>query len=329
MADKLRWGIIATGRIAHDFARGIKASKTGSIQSVGSRTEEAAKKFTDEHGGNPYGSYQAVLDDPNVDAVYIATPHHMHEEWTIKAAEAGKGILCEKPFTLNALEAETALAAVKANDVFFMEAFMYRCHPQTHKVKELVRGGTIGKLLNMNLEFGFGAPEDWTNFRANGAVGGGGLMDVGAYCVSMARLLAGEDPSEAHYAADITRGYDAQGSGCMKFPSNVTAHFACGIHANLSNDVRIYGSDGMIVVDQPWKCGGGQIHVRAKGKDEQTFTLNSGNDDLYAIEADAVAQFFEAKECPYMTPADTLGQMLTLDRLRQSAGLTFAAERRA
>lgn len=327
MADTLNWGILATGGIAHQFAGGLSASKTGKLVAVGSRAIDTATIFAEKHGGRPYGSYAEVLAQPDVQAVYIATPHHLHAEWTIKAAEAGKGILCEKPFTLNALEAERALAAVKANGVFFMEAFMYRCHPQTHKLKELVESGVIGKLRNLNVEFGFNAPEDWGNFRADGAVGGGGLMDVGTYCVSMTRLLVGEEPTALHYCADITaKGYDAQGSGCMKFPSGVTSHFGTGIHAGLRNDVRVYGSTGWIQVDQPWKCGGGAIHVHANGQDEQTFEMGSSNDDLYAIEADAVAAFFEAKECPYMTPGDTMNQMRALDALRKSAGLHFSAE---
>jgi len=328
MAEQLRWGILATGSIARQFARGLAVSRTGTLHAVGSRSLATAEGFAREHGGRGYASYQAVLDDPSVEAVYIALPHHMHEEWTIKAAQAGKGILCEKPFTLNSLEATTGISVVREQGVFFMEAFMYRCHPQTQKLVELVRGGAIGKLLNINLEFGFAAGEDWDNFRADGALGGGGLMDVGTYCVSMARLLAGEEPDRLSYTADLTRGYDAQGSGCLHFPSEVTAHFACGIHAQLRNDVRVYGTEGWISVDQPWKCREGAIHLQRNGEDAHTFEITSTNDELYALEADAVARFWEAKECPYMTVEDTLGQMRALDALRESAGLVFAAERR-
>lgn len=329
MATSLRWGILATGSIAHAFAKGVAASTTGTLVAVGSRSMESAKKFTDQHGGRPHASYESLLADPEVDAVYIATPHHLHEEWTIKTARAGKGILCEKPFTLNALEAETALAAVKECGVFFMEAFMYRCHPATLQLKRLVQDGAIGRLLNLNAEFGFHASEDWTNFRADGALGGGGLMDVGTYCVSMARLIAGEEPTVCHYVADITnKGYDAQGSGVMKFPSGVTAHFGTGIHANLRNDVRIYGSEGWIQVDSPWFAGAKPIVLHRNGKEPEVIASPT-DADLYALEADAVAEFFEAKECPYMSVADTLGQMRTLDALRASAGLHFAMERKA
>ena len=326
MAESLRWGILATGGIAHQFAGGLKVSKTGTLQAVGSRSIESATKFTDQHGGTPYASYEEVLSDPNVDAVYIALPHHMHMDWTIRTAEAGKGILCEKPFTLNSLEAERALAAVKKAGVFFMEAFMYRCAPQTLKIKELVDSGAIGKVRAINAEFSFGAAPTWQNFRTDAAVGAGGLMDVGSYCVSFARLITGEEPSRCEYLANLEHGYDGYGSGALQFPGGVTMHFGTGIHLNMKNLATIYGEGGSITIDQPWKAGGGLIHLNASGKDPETFDFAITNDQLYGYEADAVAEFFEQKETPYMSVADTVGQMKTLDALRKSAGLHFSAE---
>ena len=327
MADRIRWGILATGSIAHQFASGLSTSKTGTLQAVGSRTMESASAFTQKHGGKPYASYDEVLADPEVDTVYIATPHHLHAEWTIKAAQSGKAILCEKPFTLNALEAERALAAVREAGVFFMEAFMYRVHPQTIRIAELVRSGAIGRPLVINAEFGFAAGREWTNFRADGALGGGGLMDVGTYCTTFAAMVAGEEASEACYHAEITeKGYDAFGSGALRFPSGLTASFCTGIHANLTNDARIYGEEGSIHVPSPWKCSGGAVVVKRKGKEDETFEMGVSNDALYGLEADAVATSLETGECPHMTIAETLGNMRTLDKLRASAGLRFAAE---
>ena len=327
MAESLKWGILATGSIARQFAGGLKKSKTGKLVAVGSRTVESATDFTEKFGGKPYGSYQEVLDDPEVEAVYIALPHHLHYDWTIKCAEAGKAILCEKPFTLNAIEAQRALNEVRKNRVFFMEAFMYRCHPQTLKIKELITSGAIGKVQVIQAEFGFAAGRDWANFRADGAVGGGGLMDVGTYCVSFARLMAGEEPTRAFYGAEITeKGYDAAGSGAMAFPSGASMHFGTGVHVNLRNDVTIYGTEGRIHVPAPWKCAGGKVSVEHYGGETEHFEFSSTNDELYAIEADAVAEFIEKKECPYMTVEDTLNNMKALDMLRESAGLRFAAE---
>lgn len=331
MADKLRWGILATGSIANQFANGLKVSKTGELAAVGSRTIEKATEFTDKHGGKPYASYQEVLDDPNVDAVYIATPHAMHSEWTIKCAEAGKAILCEKPFTLNAIEAEKALKVVKEKGVFFMEAFMYRCAPQTRKLVELLGEKAIGKVCAINAEFAFHAGHDWNNFRATNEGGGGGLMDVGTYCVSLARLVAGVEPDRCEFSAYLgEKGYDEWGNGILHFPNDITMAFGSGVHLNMRNDARIYGENGSIWIESPWKCSkGAKLVLQRKGQDPEEFDLGVTNDELYGIEADSVAEFVEAKECPYMSVADTLGQMKTLDALRKSAGLHFKGEMEA
>lgn len=328
MADKVKWGILATGGIARQFAEGLKVSKTGTLVAVGSRALESAKTFTDSYGGTPYGSYEEVLADPEVEAVYIALPHHMHYDWTIRCAEAGKAILCEKPFTLNALEAQRALNEVLKNKVFFMEAFMYRCTPQTQKAKELVESGAIGELMAINAEFSFGAGRDWGNFRTDGAVGGGGLMDVGVYPISMCRLLAGAEPEVAYYAPKLNeKGYDEYGSGALRFTNGVTAHFGCGIHCTMKNEVWVYGSEGMLHLNNPWKVSeGAKITLYANGKDPETFEFGMSNAELYALEADTVAQHIDDREAPSMTLEDTLGNMRTLDMLRQSAGMRFAAE---
>jgi len=327
MSERVRWGIMATGGIARQFANGLKESKTGELVAVGSRSDEGAKKFTDQFGGKPYGSYEDLLGDPNVDAVYIATPHHLHMQNTIDCARAGKAILCEKPFTLNALEAETALKVVDEMGVFFMEAFMYRCAPQTIEIKKILRDGEIGQVLQVNSEFGFQAGKDWTNFRADGALGGGGLMDVGSYCVSFSRLAVGEEPSSHSFSGLFSdKGYDESSAGLLGFPSGAVAHFGTGIHVSLRNDARVYGETGRLFVDEPWKCSSGKLRLERHGKDpiEQEFVLT--NNELYALEADAVAAFLAEKECPHMTKADTLGNMRTLDALRASAGFTFANE---
>ncbi|HRI45037.1 MAG TPA: Gfo/Idh/MocA family oxidoreductase [Fimbriimonadaceae bacterium] len=327
MADRVRWGILATGSIARAFAAGLRESETGELRAVGSRTKERAGEFVAEFGGEPYGSYEGVLSDPDVDAVYIATPHHLHAENTIAAAHAGKAILCEKPFTLTAADTERAIAAVRAAGVFFMEAFMYRCHPQTRQARDWLRNGAIGRILQVNAEFGFAASRDWPSFRTDGRVGGGGLMDVGTYCVSFARMAVGEEPIEAHYLADVTeRGYDASGAGILHFPGGAVAHFGTGIHVALRNDVTVYGEAGRLHIEQPWKCAGGAMTL-TRGDVVETVRVDTSNAGLYAIEADAVAHFMEEGECPYMTIEDTVGNSRCLDRLRQSAGLCWEDER--
>jgi predicted dehydrogenase len=328
MADKLRWGILATGSIANQFAEGLRVSKTGELVAVGSRTLEKAEAFAEKHGGTGFGSYAEVYNHPDVDAVYIATPHHLHMQDTIDVAKAGKGILCEKPFTLNTLEAETALAAVREANVFFMEAFMYRCSAQTAKVREWLESGIIGNVKLVNAEFAFQAGESWDNFRNDAALGGGGLMDVGSYCVSLTRMAMGEEPGEVSYISQRSaKGVDWIGSGQMRFSGDRSSVFTTGVGIVCQNGAAIYGDKGRIFIEDPWKCGTGKKLMRYEGYElKETLEIGMTNAELYAAEADAVAEFFEAKECPHVTIADTLAQMRTLDKLRTSAGLEFSAE---
>jgi predicted dehydrogenase len=327
MADQLNWGILACGSIANRFADGLKKSKTGTLVACGSRSLEKAQAFAEKHGGKGYGSYEEVLRDPEVHAVYIATPHQLHAAWTIEAAKAGKAILCEKPFTLNAVEAEHALQAVKEHSVFFMEAFMYRCAPQTLLAKKWVQEGRIGKPLVVEANFGFQADEDWANFRTENAHGGGGLMDVGTYCVSFMRWILGEEPSRAAYMTPLNeKGYDGHGAGSLQFPGGAVGHFGTGIHVNLRNDATIYGTEGKIEITSPWFATSSRMTLTRRDGENETQEWN-GELDLYALEADAVAEYLDAKEAPYMTIADTLGNMVALDALRASANFRFEGER--
>lgn len=331
MSNRLRWGILATGSIANQFAEGLAVCNSGELVAVGSRTIDRAAAFCEKHGGKPYGSYAEVYNNPDVDAVYIATPHHMHMDDTIAVAEAGKGILCEKPFTLNAIEAERAIAAVKKANVFFMEAFMYRCTKQTAKIREWISSGLIGEVKLVNAEFAFQAGEDWANFRNDPDLGGGGLMDVGAYCVSIARLAFNEEPSDVSYISQKSaKGVDWIGSGQMRFSKDRSAVFTTGVGIVCDNGASIYGDEGRIVIEDPWKQRtGAKLHRYEKYTLAETIDLSITNAELYAAEADAVAEFFAQKECPYVTIEDTMQQMRTLDKLRKSAGIVFGAEAKA
>jgi predicted dehydrogenase len=328
MSNKLRWGILATGSIANQFAEGLAVCNSGELVAVGSRTIERATDFCAKHGGTPYGSYAEVYNHPDVDAVYIATPHHTHMDDTIAVAKAGKAILCEKPFTLNAIEAERALKAVKEAGVFFMEAFMYRCTKQTARVREWIESGIIGEVKLVNAEFAFQASDDWNNFRNDPALGGGGLMDVGTYCVSIARLAFGEEPIDGTYISQKSaKGVDWIGSGQLRFSSDRTAVFTTGVGIVCNNGASIYGDKGRIVIEDPWKQHqGSKLHRYEKYTLVESVELGITNAELYAAEADAVAEFIDAKECPYVTVEDTMQQMRTLDMLRKSAGIVFGAE---
>ncbi|MBD3174242.1 MAG: oxidoreductase, partial [Armatimonadia bacterium] len=271
---------------------------------------------------------QEVLDDPEVDAVYISTPNHMHAEWSIKAARAGKHILCEKPVTLNAAQLEGVLEVVRECDVFFMEAFMYRCHPQWERALETMESGAIGqtRIIDAAFSFNFGYPLD--NIRMSNPMGGGGLMDVGCYCVSFARLMAGEEPEECEAAAHIgpESRVDEWATGTLKFPSGAVASLAFGLRCAVPTRATVHGDKGRIDISSPWfpDDESAKIIVESDGE-TQTHDITYGR-DLYANEALTVATHLDDRQAPHMSWNDSLGQMYALDALRASMGLEFDGE---
>lgn len=339
----LRWGILGTGSIAHKFAQALPATPTGTLVAVGSRGGESARRFAAECGGvRAHAGYAELLADPEVEALYIATPHPWHAEWAIAAVQAGKHVLCEKPLTLNIGDSERVVAAARTGGVTLMEAFMYRCHPQTAKLVELVRDGAIGQLGLVQASFGFHCDFMPGHRLFANALGGGGILDVGGYPVSMARLLAGAatgqpfaDPSAVSGTASLhpEEGIDLHAAATLRFAHGVVAQVACGVSLEMENAVRAFGSDGWIHVVEPWFAAGQGgmtrllLHRRGGPVEEITVEAPQG---LYAYEAEAFAAAVRAgsREVPAMTHADTLGNMAVLDRWRTSAGVFYRNEGR-
>ena len=339
---KLRWGILGTGQIAGIFSRGVAASQTCQLVAVGSRTQESADRFAKEFGiARAHGSYEALLGDPEVSAVYIATPHPLHLEWTVRAARAGKHVLCEKPIALNRSGAETMIEMARACGVLLMEAYMYRCHPQPAKVVDLVKSGALGRIGLIQATFSFFNDFDPGSRLWNKALGGGGILDVGGYPVSFARLVAGAAGGKAfadpvsvagagclHPRADV----DVHAVAILQFPNDIVAQVACGIGLLQDNSARIYGSKGWLHVPNPWvpnREGGTAtifLHHNAAAAPEE---IRITAPPLYALEADAFAAALEAgqHEVPQMTAADTLGNMAALDQWREAIGLTYEADK--
>lgn len=344
MSTSINWGILSTGAISRAFALGVKQSKTGRLAAVASRQGETAAKFAAEFGiPQSHGSYEALLADKTVQAVYISTPHPLHVEWVIKAAAAGKHILCEKPFGLNHAEVMTAVEAAREHNVFLMEAFMYRCHPQTAKLVELLRQKVIGDVRLIQATFSFHAGFNANSRLFNNALGGGGILDVGGYPVSMARLVAGvatgkdfAEPIDVKGVAHLgSTGIDEWATAVLKFPGDVLAQVATGVCLNQENIVRIFGSAGSITIPNPWLCNRTapdsiKLIVRANGKEPQEITAPI-NVTTYSFEADvaglAIAAGQRQAAAPAMNWADTLGNIHTLDRWRQSIGLIYESEK--
>jgi predicted dehydrogenase len=320
MSAHLNWAILGTGAIAKRFAEGLPLCKSGALVAVGSRSQETADNFCAEFGGKAYASYEAAIADPDVQAVYIALPHHLHKEWTIRAAQAGKHILCEKPFTLNLAEAREALQAVQAAGVFFMEAFMYRFHPQTLTVREMLKNGVIGDVRMIQTNMGGISRREGKHFRIDAPLGGGAMMDVGCYPVSFARMVAGEEPHKLMYSAKLVDGYDAHGVGLMEFPSGIQCTFACAIDTAMNNQAVIIGERGQLILTDPWFCNG-PAYVHLNGRDPEPIRIQPVP-HLWGNQSVVVAQLAERHQAPFMSWDDSLGNMRTLDMLRKAAGVT-------
>lgn len=340
----LSWGLLATGGIAHTFARDLPKSRTGKLVAVGSRAEESARRFGREYGladDACHASYTALLADPRVEAVYISTPHPQHAEWAIRAAEAGKHVLCEKPLTLNHAEAVTVVAAARANDVLLMEAFMYRCHPQMARVVEIIRAGTLGAVRLIEASFGFRGGMDPAHRLFNLELGGGGILDVGCYPMSGARLVAGAalgrdfaDPSEVHAAGRLSdQGTDEHAAATLRFAGGIVAQISCAVAVSLPRVLRVFGETGSLEVLEPWFLDGSKparLRQRIGDREEEEITVPTDSRPLYALEADVFADTLARGErevpSPAMTTADSLGNMAALDRWRATIGVVYPTE---
>ena len=254
--QKLRWGILSTAKIARRAViPAIQQSNNGIVAAIASRDANTAQEAA--HALNiprAFASYEAMLESPDIDAVYIPLPNHLHKEWTIRAAQHGKHILCEKPFALNVSEVDEMIAAAKQHRVLLMEAFMYRFHPQFARARELIAAGAIGKVQVIRSAFCYtmNRPND---IRAKKEMGGGALMDVGCYCVNMARLIAGTEPQRVQ-ATMIQRpsdDVDDAFAGILYFPNDVLGIFDCSFRTDYTEWLQIQGTAGRLDIPRPIK----------------------------------------------------------------------------
>jgi len=341
MSRPFSWGILGTGAIAHTFARGLAHARLSRLAAVASRTSDKARAFAAEFAGSrPHDSYEALLADPEINAVYISTPHPAHATWAIRAAEAGKHILCEKPLGMNHAEGMVIAEAARAGGVLLAEAFMYRHAPQTDRIVEIVRQGILGEVKFVQATFGFRIAYDPAKRHFSNALGGGGILDVGCYPVSFARLIAGAvvnqrfvNPTEVKGCAALNpvTGTDDWAAATLIFPGGLVAQAATGVALAQDNSVRIYGTGGWLHVPTPWiparEGGVTRFYLHRPGGAHEEIVVET-SDWLYAIEADALATaaLAGAREVAAMSVADTLGNLTALDAWRQSAGLTYHAE---
>ena len=340
----LHWGILGTGTIAKTFTQGLESSRKGRLAAVASRAQTTADAFVaancpPERSVRSHGSYEALLADPGVHAVYISTPHPDHAHWAIQVARAKKHILCEKPLAVNHAQAKSIVDAARENDVFLMEAFMYRCHPQSARLVELIRSKAIGDVRMIQAAFGFHAPFDPESRLYKNSLAGGGILDVGCYPVSMSRLVAGAavgddfaDPTEVSGSGHLGEtGIDEYATATLRFPGNIIANVSTGVRLELDNTARIFGTAGHIYIPHPWvparEGGVAEIHVHRTGQEPEVVRTET-TQHLYAIEADVVAENITRRQAPSpaMSWDDSLGNMKTLDAWRASFGFKYQFE---
>jgi xylose dehydrogenase (NAD/NADP) len=254
---KIHWGLLSTANINRKVIPPIKNSKRNELLAVASRDENRARVYAQEWNiPRAYGSYEAFLQDPDIDVIYNSLPNSLHAEWTIKALQAGKHVLCEKPIALSLQEVDAmADAALQAGKIL-AEAFMYRHHPQTSKVKELIQAGLIGELHLIRGAFSFNLLDRPENVRLDPALGGGSLWDIGCYPVSYARHLVGSEPLEAFAWQEInSAGVEIHFVGQLRFPKNVFAQFDSSFRTVFRTHLEIVGSQGSITVTHPFTPG--------------------------------------------------------------------------
>jgi predicted dehydrogenase len=327
MTDVVRWGILGTGRISKTFARALKDTPGAVLAGVGSRTREAAEGFAREFGGAAYGSYEELVAADDVDLVYVGTPHPMHFENVRMALNAGKGVLCEKPFTMNRLEAEELVALARAKKLFLMEAMWTRFMPALAEVRRIVASGEIGPVHQVNAELGFKSEAGPEHRLFNLALGGGALLDLGIYPLSIAVALLGPVAKVTAQADLGPTGVDEQTGFLLRHRDGGMSVCSCSLRARLPSELTVAGERGHVRMNTMFHHAQTVTVLRADGVNRTVPTPFIGNGYVHEV--------IEAQRCwkagliesPGMTHADSLDLMGVMDEVRRQIGVSYAADR--
>jgi xylose dehydrogenase (NAD/NADP) len=316
MSGTVSWGFLSTANINDKLLAGAAESDRADVIAVASRDAARAEAYARERGiERAYGSYEELLADPDVEAVYISLPNSLHVEWSIRALEAGKHVLCEKPLSRRAADVERAFDVAEESGRLLMEAFMYRHNPQTARLKELADGGAIGRLRLVRAAFSFSLT-DGENVRLNSSLDGGGLMDVGCYCVSGARLLGGEP--ERVYGEQVLgeSGVDELFTGTMRLPGDVLAQFDAGLVLPVRDELEAIGEAGSLFLDDPWHCKRPVIELRTAGGVEEIAVEPA---DSYRLQLENMSDAIRGEAEPLLGREDAVGQARAIEALYRSA----------
>jgi D-xylose 1-dehydrogenase (NADP+, D-xylono-1,5-lactone-forming) len=316
-ARAVRWGVVSTARINEKLLAGARAAAGVDVVAVGSRGRARGEEFAARHGiGRVHGSYEDLLADPDVEAVYIPLPNSLHVPWSIKALEAGKHVLCEKPLTRRAAEVEQAFDAAERAGRILMEGFMWRYHDQTDALVRLA--AEIAPLRVVRACFGFSLPAaDTANVRLQADLDGGALMDVGCYCVSALRLLCGE-PERVTGEAVARAGVDGRFAGVLRFASGVLGIFDCGFDVPPRGAIEVVGEGGTLVAEDPWHGVAPRLTLTRPRAAPEEITIVVANP--YARELEDVSAAIRSGGAPRLGRADAVGQARTIEALYAAAG---------
>jgi len=316
--DSLNWGLLSTARINRALIPPLQKSKRNRLVVVASRAPAQAQEFARQWGiPRAHGSYQALLDDPEVDVIYNPLPNRLHAEWTIKAVRAGKHVLCEKPLALSVEEVDAVAEAARQAGVVVMEAFMYRHHPQTLEVKSLVQSGAIGspRLVRGAFSFNLTRPGD---IRLEAELGGGSIWDVGCYPISYARYVLGAEPEAVFgWFSLAASGVDEAFVGQMRFPGHAYAQFDCSFRVPYRAQIEIVGSEAVLSIPQPFKPNLRNKIFLARGDEVETIRIRGS--DLYLGEVEDMADVVLTGKTPRISLADSRANVAAIGALLASA----------
>ena len=314
--DAVKWGIVSTADINRKVIPGAHASDKVDLVAVASRDQARADAYAKEWRiPRAYGSYDALLADPAIEAVYISLPNTLHCEWSIKAVEAGKHVLCEKPMSRRPEEVEAAFDAAEHAGRLLSEAFMWRHNPQTKRLQELVASGTIGELRLVRSVFSYSLYDE-DNIRLKTEVEGGALMDVGCYNVSGSRLFGGEPERVYGEAWFGPTGTDWSFAGTMRFPGDVVALFHCGTALVDQDELELVGSEASLFADDPWHCNHPGIELRRDGKTE---LIAVDHADSYRLELENLSDAIRGESELLLARDDAVAQARALQALHGAA----------
>ena len=314
----LNWGLLSTARINRAVITPLRASKRNHLLTVASRSQESADTYAREWKiPHSHGSYEALLADPEIDVIYNSLPNHLHAKWTIKAVEAGKHVLCEKPLALTLDEVDAIAAAAQKHERIVAEAFMYRHHPQTLKVQEMVKNGSLGSLKLLRGSFSFNLKREG-DIRLDPAMGGGSIWDIGCYPISFMRTVAGAEPFEVFgWQVSGSTGIDETFVGQMRFEGEANAQFDSSFSTPFHTYFEVVGSEATLIVPKPFKPGENEkIFLVRDGKTE---TIKVKGQELYIGEVEDMADAILLGKAPRVSLADSRGNVAVILALLKSA----------